>query len=104
MRMRMPMTTTNDSTIVTTLPSRARGDPGADLLARPCVDRYALVYRLEGAAGIPVERALDQFRNLHEADPPVEERRDRDLVRGVEHRGREPAGLERPAREPKARE
>src|SRR5687768_561806 len=83
-RMRIPITTTNDNTIVTTLPSGARLDPRPDLVAGPGVGGDALVDRRERAAGMPVERALDERGNFHEADPPVEERGDGDFVGSIE--------------------
>ena len=48
-----------------------------------------------------LERVLDDPRDLEEADAPVEERGDRDLVRGVERAGVRAAALARLAREPR---
>ena len=50
------------------------------------------------------ERVLDQRRDVEEADPSVEEGRDRDLVRGVERAGEGPAALAGLARQREERE
>src|SRR5688572_23835074 len=102
-RMSSPMTTTNDRIVVNTLTSGARGDEAADRVTGPRIRLDALLNGREGAARMAVERPLDELGNFHEADPPVEECRDSDLVGGVHHGRRKTTGVERRARQPETR-
>src|SRR5688572_9119514 len=102
-RISTPITTTNDTTIVTALPSGAL-DPRSDLVPGPGIGGNALLDGRERTAGMPVERALDERGDFHEADAPVEERGDGDFVGGIEDGRREPAGVERRARQAQTRE
>src|SRR5262245_51756723 len=103
-RIRIPITTTNDNTIVTALPSGARLDPRGDSGAGSGIGGDTLLDRRQRAAGMPVERSLDECGNFHEADAPVQERGDGNFVRGIQNGRREPAGIERRPRQPQARE
>src|SRR5262245_47031810 len=103
-RIRTPMTTMNETIVVTGLTASARGDESRDAPARVGVDRHAIVDRRARAGRHGVERALDQFWDSREPDLSVEEGRHRHLVGGVEHHRRGPALLEGGPREPDARE
>ena len=82
--------------------SRGRGE-----VVRPAVNRPDVAEARDARRAVPLEGVHgqpDDVRNAGKAEPPGEERRHRDLVRGVQH-DREALGpAQRPEREPEARE
>src|SRR3990170_2754789 len=107
-RIKMPMTTTKDRTVVTrALPPPS---PGAgrrhrlqaeDLVRHPprlAVDGHALL----DARELPRRNPIESLGDLGEAEASVQEGRDGDLIGGVEHHGGRAAPGQRLAREPQA--
>src|SRR6266403_1818652 len=100
MRMRMPMTMTNDRTVVTATSFRPARRPPARLGG----DGDAGLDGLELAGRNVDQRVLDEFGNVRECDAAIEKGRDRDLVRSIEHDRGRPALLESVTGQPEARE
>src|ERR1044071_2656640 len=88
-------------------PNVSRSLPERDALQRLAprerVGLEDLGQRARRRRGDAAQGVLDHGSDRGEANAPGEERLDRDLVRGVQHRGRGAAGAERGVRESQAR-
>src|ERR1041384_7422166 len=104
-RINTPMTMTNETIVVTRLPpSDPRVDERLDTAASLGIDGDALLDRGEWRRRDGGQPTLDELHDGCEANALVEERRNRDLVRRVQHDGCDSARLEGGTRETQAGE
>src|SRR5690348_2165095 len=101
-----PSTKTNDKTVIKPATSDLqfyRARHLERIRARTLVGRAHLRQRRHLGRFMRVHGPLDDLRNRHEADPPLEEPRDGDLVRSVEDHRQTPLRLERAVSQTQAR-
>src|SRR5579864_4472878 len=100
-----PSTNANDSNVVTCETSDLQFYPAGDflgVLTRPAVDGTHLGQGCHLGGLMGLHRPLDDVGDRGEAEPALQESRDRDLVRRVEHHGQAPLCREGAVREPQA--